>query len=212
MDNQKPNEGSARDTGRESSGTSMGKDQPGRGEVKGGSAGSAGSAGASGGSSGGTGGSIGGTGAATSTTTGAVGGTSNAGATGGSSAAGSSGSMGGNASGMGSDKLTSDTGKGMSSLRPEEMHKTIDKAAQAAQPVVDRLANTAHAGVDRVTGMFSGASHSMGERQQQLSEAYGQMMESSREYIRQKPATAMMMAVGAGFLLAKLFGNNRRDY
>jgi hypothetical protein len=37
-------------------------------------------------------------------------------------------------------------------------------------------------------------------------------MDSSREYIRQKPGTAMMIAVGAGFILAKLFGGNRRDY
>jgi ElaB/YqjD/DUF883 family membrane-anchored ribosome-binding protein len=133
------------------------------------------------------------------------------------SGAGSSGSMGtsGSSGSMsGSTGISSqDAGKGMSStLRPEELHKTIDKAAQAAQPVVDRLASTAHAGVDKMTGLLSGASQTMGQRQQQITDASRQLMDSSREYIRQKPGTAMMIAVGAGFILAKLFGGSRRDY
>jgi ElaB/YqjD/DUF883 family membrane-anchored ribosome-binding protein len=38
-------------------------------------------------------------------------------------------------------------------------------------------------------------------------------MDKSREYIREKPGTAIAIAVGAGFLLAKLLGgSNRRDY
>jgi ElaB/YqjD/DUF883 family membrane-anchored ribosome-binding protein len=123
--------------------------------------------------------------------------------------------MGGSTGSMsGTTSLSSqDAGKGLSSsLRPEELHKTIDKAAQAAQPVVERLVSTAHAGVDRMTGLLNGASQTMGQRQQQITDASRQLMDSSREYIRQKPATAMMIAVGAGFILAKLFGGNRRDY
>jgi ElaB/YqjD/DUF883 family membrane-anchored ribosome-binding protein len=124
------------------------------------------------------------------------------------SGAGSSGSMGGS-----TGTSSQDGGKGgMSSVRPEDLHQTIDKAAQAAQPVVDRLVSGAHAGVDKMSGLLSGASQSMGQRQQQLTETYGQLMESSRDYIRQKPGTAVMIAVGAGFILAKLFGGSRRDY
>jgi ElaB/YqjD/DUF883 family membrane-anchored ribosome-binding protein len=99
-----------------------------------------------------------------------------------------------------------------SALNPQEMHKTIDKAAQAAQPVVDRLANSAHAGVDKMSNLLSGASQTMGQRQQQLTDASRQLMDQTREYVREKPGTAIAIAVGAGFLLAKLLGGSRREY
>jgi ElaB/YqjD/DUF883 family membrane-anchored ribosome-binding protein len=91
----------------------------------------------------------------------------------------------------------------------DQAHRTIDKAAQAAQPVVDRLASTAHAGVDRMTGMLSGASQTMSERSRQLGDSYQNYMEQGREYVRSNPGPAIAMAVGAGFLLAKLL--SRRD-
>jgi ElaB/YqjD/DUF883 family membrane-anchored ribosome-binding protein len=99
-----------------------------------------------------------------------------------------------------------------SAVSPQELHKSIDKAAQAAQPVVDRLASSAHAGVDKVSNMLSGASQTMGQRQQQLTDASRQLMDSTREYVREKPGTAIAIAVGAGFLLAKLLGGRSRDY
>jgi ElaB/YqjD/DUF883 family membrane-anchored ribosome-binding protein len=120
----------------------------------------------------------------------------------------------GGSSTMGSSTQDSGSKGGMTAaLKPEEMHKTIDKAAEAAQPVVDRLASTAHAGVDKLSSMLSGASQGMGQRQQQLTDASRELMDSSREYIRQKPGTAVAIAVGVGFVLAKLLGgSNRRDY
>jgi ElaB/YqjD/DUF883 family membrane-anchored ribosome-binding protein len=90
-----------------------------------------------------------------------------------------------------------------------EAHRTIDQVAQAAQPVVDRLASTAHAGVDRMTGMLSGASSTMSDRSRQMNEAYQNMMEQGRDYVRANPGAAVAMAVGAGFLLAKIFGGRR---
>jgi ElaB/YqjD/DUF883 family membrane-anchored ribosome-binding protein len=184
MDNQKPNEGSARDLGREGSGTSMAKDQAGRSEAKG----STGASGAGGGISGG------------STGTANVSGAGNMSAMGGTGSTGSS-------TGTSGGSMGESVARGTS-----EMHRTIDKAAEAAQPVVDRLATTAHAGVDKMQSMLSGASQSMSQRQQQLTDAYGQLMDSGREYVRQKPGTAMMIAIGAGFLLARLIGGSRREY
>jgi ElaB/YqjD/DUF883 family membrane-anchored ribosome-binding protein len=88
----------------------------------------------------------------------------------------------------------------------------VDKAADAARPVVDRLATTAHAGVDKLQGMLSGATVNLGQRQQQLTDAYGQWREASFEYVRQKPGTAIAIAAAAGFVLAKLLGGRNRDY
>jgi ElaB/YqjD/DUF883 family membrane-anchored ribosome-binding protein len=105
-------------------------------------------------------------------------------------------------SGNGSDSVSRATG---------EAHRTIDQAAQAAKPVVDRLASSAHAGVDKMTGMLSGASQSLSQRSGQLNETYQDVMASSREYVRNNPGAAIAMAVGAGFILAKIFGGSNRD-
>ncbi len=97
-------------------------------------------------------------------------------------------------------------------MKPEEMHKSIDKAAEAAQPMVDRVVSSAHAGVDKLSGMLSSASESFGNRKVQMNDTYQQLADSGREYIRNKPGTAVAIALGAGYILAKLLGSNRRDY
>jgi ElaB/YqjD/DUF883 family membrane-anchored ribosome-binding protein len=100
----------------------------------------------------------------------------------------------------------------MASIKPEEMHKTIDKAAEAAQPMVERVVTTAHAGVDKLSGLLSGASTQFSTRSAQMNDTYQQLADSGREYVRNKPGTAVAIALGAGYLLAKLLGGNRRDY
>jgi len=102
----------------------------------------------------------------------------------------------------------------MASIKPEEMHKTIDKAAEAAQPVVDRVVSSAHAGVDKLSGLLSGASESFSNRSAQMNDTYQQLADSGREYVRTKPGTAVAIALGAGYILAKLLGSSsrRRDY
>ncbi len=100
----------------------------------------------------------------------------------------------------------------MASMKPEDMHKSIDKAAEAAQPMVDRVVSSAHAGVDKLSGMLSSASETFGNRKVQMNDTYQQLADSGREYIRNKPGTAVAIALGAGYILAKLLGSNRRDY
>jgi len=99
----------------------------------------------------------------------------------------------------------------MASMKPEEMHKKIDKAAEAAQPMVERVVNTAHAGVDRLSGLLSGASSQFSNRSAQMNDTYQQLADSGREYVRNKPGTAIAIALGAGYILAKLLGGNKRD-
>jgi ElaB/YqjD/DUF883 family membrane-anchored ribosome-binding protein len=88
----------------------------------------------------------------------------------------------------------------------------VDKAVNSVQPVVDRLATTAHAGVDKLQGMLSGTGASLGQRKEQLTDAYGQYLDQGREYVRQNPEKAVAIAAGVGFLLAKLLGGRSRDY
>ncbi|MFL6659242.1 MAG: YqjD family protein [Massilia sp.] len=89
-----------------------------------------------------------------------------------------------------------------------DLHKTIDKAAGAAQPTADRLASSAHAGVDKVSGALSEVSSQVGQKSKQLGEAYNKFAETGRGYVRSSPATSVLVALGAGYMLSKLL--NRR--
>lgn len=116
----------------------------------------------------------------------------------------------GNARNVGSEGAGSSMGKDMGSNMgginqgANDMHQTIDKAADAAQPMVDRLASSAHQGVDKVSGALTGVSARMDEKTKQLGEAYNKFAETGRGYVRSSPATSVLVAVGAGFVLSKL--------
>ncbi len=129
------------------------------------------------------------------------------------SASSSSGSMGSASSGsMGSSASSSmgkDMDKGMMPKNADDMHKAIDKAGDSAQPVVDRLVSGAHAGVDKMSEMFSGASGSMDDRKRQVTDAYNNFTATGREYVRNSPGTAVLGALAAGYLLSKIFGGRR---
>ncbi len=90
-----------------------------------------------------------------------------------------------------------------------DMHKSIDKVAEAAQPVVDRLASSAHAGVDKVSGALSGATRSMDEKSRQLTDAAQKFADTGRQYVRSSPATSVLVALGAGYILSKILGSRR---
>lgn len=90
--------------------------------------------------------------------------------------------------------------------RTDSAHDTIDKARDAAQPMADRLATSAHAGVDKVSNALTGASARMEDKTRQLSEAYQHFADSGREYVRSSPATSVLVALAAGYTLSKLFG------
>jgi len=99
----------------------------------------------------------------------------------------------------------------ISSISPDKVHAGIDKAAQAAQPVVDTLASKAHAGVDKVTGLLGSAQEKFGDRSTQLSEKCSDLSAQGKEYVKNNPASALLAAVGVGFILAKLLGGGSSD-
>jgi ElaB/YqjD/DUF883 family membrane-anchored ribosome-binding protein len=117
----------------------------------------------------------------------------------------------GNARNIGSEGAGSSMGKELGStsgvnMGSADMHQTIDKAADAAQPMADRLASSAHEGVDKVSSALTGVSARMDEKTKQLGEAYNKFAETGRGYVRSSPATSVLVAVGAGFVLSKLLG------
>ncbi len=72
--------------------------------------------------------------------------------------------------------------------------------------MADRLATSAHAGVDKMSSALTGASARLDEKSKQLGEAYGRFAETGRDYVRTSPATSVLIALAAGFTLSKLLG------
>lgn len=150
MINQKPNEGSARDTGREGAGDSMGRDM----------------------------------------------GASNTGN-------GGHGGHGGN-----SGNLAGEPNKDVS-VGAASPQRTVDKAAETARPMVDRLATTAHTSVDKVSGALAGASQAVDNKARQLTDAYQHFADTGRDYVRTRPATSVLVALAAGYVLSMLSARRR---
>lgn len=88
-------------------------------------------------------------------------------------------------------------------------HAAIDKAAEAAKPMAERLATSAHASIDKVSNALSGVSGNMDEKSKQLADAYGKFAETGRDYVRNSPGTAVLVALAAGYTLSKIFGGRR---
>lgn len=90
-----------------------------------------------------------------------------------------------------------------------DMHKTIDKAAEAAKPMADRLVTTAHSSVDKMSSVLSDASARLEDKSKQLTEAYNHFADTGRDYVRTSPATSVLIALAAGYTLSKLLGRRR---
>ncbi|MES2743037.1 MAG: hypothetical protein V4754_19100 [Pseudomonadota bacterium] len=90
-----------------------------------------------------------------------------------------------------------------------ELHNAIDRAAERAQPVADRLASRAHASVDTVGDTIDNVSGGVLERGKQLGVAYSRFAETGRGYVRTRPAVSLLVAVAAGYGLSKLLGSRK---
>ena len=86
-----------------------------------------------------------------------------------------------------------------------DMLGTSDQAADKAQPVIDRLASSAHDGLDKVSDTIDDVSGSLAERSKQMGKAYKRFTETGRSYVRSSPALSLLMAAAAGSGLPKLF-------
>ena len=91
--------------------------------------------------------------------------------------------------------------------------KVADKVADKAQPVIDKVAASVHSGVDQVgekinavSDSVSSASDKLLERGTEWGAACQRAGETGRTYVRERPATSLLVALAAGYGLSKLLG------
>ncbi|MES2016282.1 MAG: DUF883 C-terminal domain-containing protein [Pseudomonadota bacterium] len=101
------------------------------------------------------------------------------------------------------DNQKSDDGNARN-VGSEGTGSSMGKASDATQPMAERFASSAHAGVDKVSGAMTEVSTKMDEKTHQLADAYKHFAETGRDYVRTSPATSLLVALGAGFVLSKL--------
>jgi ElaB/YqjD/DUF883 family membrane-anchored ribosome-binding protein len=86
-------------------------------------------------------------------------------------------------------------------------HDVIDNASDVSRPAVDRIASDAHQTVDKIASAAGQAADALGVKGAQLKNAQVRAMEQCRGYVRDNPATAMGIAITAGFVLSRLLSS-----
>jgi ElaB/YqjD/DUF883 family membrane-anchored ribosome-binding protein len=76
--------------------------------------------------------------------------------------------------------------------------------SQNAAATVDKIASGAHQAVDRIAAAANSAASQFGVKGEEMLELKDRALDSAREYVREKPITALAIAVAAGFVLSKL--------
>lgn len=111
------------------------------------------------------------------------------------------------------EKASSDLNGNTQDTR-KDLHSTIDKVAEQAQPLIDKVATRAHDSVDQVgdkieqvSDTVSKASERLMARGKQLGAACQRAGETGRGYVRERPAVSLLVALAAGYGLSKLLGS-----
>lgn len=89
------------------------------------------------------------------------------------------------------------------------IHKAIDGASAAARPAVDHMTISAHNAVDKMAHAASRAAETIEEKTTQLREAQARITETCRTQVREKPMTAIGVALAAGFLVSWWLGSRK---
>ena len=84
-------------------------------------------------------------------------------------------------------------------------HSTIDRLSESAGPTMEKISTTAHQAIDKLSDMASQASEAFSGRLSQAKGSQQELLDNTRAYVRERPGTAIAIAVAAGFLLRSLF-------
>ncbi len=89
------------------------------------------------------------------------------------------------------------------------IHKAIDGASAAARPAVDHMTESAHNAVNKMAHAASKAAETIEEKTMQLREAQARIAEGCRAQVRDKPMTAVGVALAAGFIASWWLGQRK---
>jgi ElaB/YqjD/DUF883 family membrane-anchored ribosome-binding protein len=92
--------------------------------------------------------------------------------------------------------------------KAERMHRAVDETAaraiDRAAPTIDRVAQAAHRTVDKVAGAAGPAAEWIAHNTSELRLRQAELVDVCRVRVRERPITAIGIALAAGYLLARL--------
>jgi ElaB/YqjD/DUF883 family membrane-anchored ribosome-binding protein len=102
------------------------------------------------------------------------------------------------------DTTTTDTGVGssVSSVLPDR--GTVDRAAQTAHEAIDRVAAKAGPALDKMRATVAGTKDTLRAKADQFGDLQDQWINTTRDYVRENPLTAVAIGVVIGAVLARL--------
>jgi len=80
----------------------------------------------------------------------------------------------------------------------------VDATQPSTSDTINRIASSAHQTVDRIAKGADSTLQSLRGSSSQWKEAGGQSFENVQTYVREKPLTALGLALAAGFLISRL--------
>ena len=92
-----------------------------------------------------------------------------------------------------------------------ELHGAINKAVDATQPAVDRIATGAHKGVEQVSSTLTGVTDTFADSTRIIFESYQHYIDTGRNYVRASPIISTVIAMAVGYGLSKLIGGQGRE-
>jgi ElaB/YqjD/DUF883 family membrane-anchored ribosome-binding protein len=105
-------------------------------------------------------------------------------------------------------ETTRDTAVGVAPTRDTSLGGTardpmVERAANSAHQAVDRVAAKVNPAVERVRAAAAGSTDTLTAKLDDLGTLRDEWTESARAYVRERPMTAIGVAVLAGFLLSR---------
>lgn len=89
-----------------------------------------------------------------------------------------------------------------------QAHQTVDdiarKATEKAGPAIDRVAQAAHQTVDKVAQVAGPAADWLNEGTARMKQRQDEMLDLSRDYIRERPLATLGVALAVGYLIGRL--------
>ncbi|HET7266720.1 MAG TPA: hypothetical protein VFJ15_01265 [Oleiagrimonas sp.] len=80
----------------------------------------------------------------------------------------------------------------------------VDSTHEAVDHAADRVEHGVHSGTDKAADAAKYAAEHGGEKWDGAVEYAGDFMDKARDYVREKPAQSLVMAVAAGWLVGRL--------
>jgi ElaB/YqjD/DUF883 family membrane-anchored ribosome-binding protein len=83
----------------------------------------------------------------------------------------------------------------------DSVHKAINTASEKSHPAVDQMVSGAHNAADSIAGAANTAAAAIDHKSEQFMDAQAKFLEDCREFVHDKPLTALGIAIGAGYLM-----------